>query len=124
LAEAYIRLNEFLKAEETLLKLLKLEDDNVDAWLSLSEVMDYLYGPEESLDKLMEGVLNIGDTCASIKYRAAALFFRCGLVDQGLNLLDEALTANFDEHKSFLDYLPEANTFAPINQLIANYRPL
>ncbi|MGY6560503.1 MAG: tetratricopeptide repeat protein [Luteibaculaceae bacterium] len=122
LAEAYIRISEFEKAQDTIEELLDFDPGNQEALITLSELMHINHNAEESFERLLESLLFVDVIEAPLKYRMAALGFITGHNDLGMNFLTEGLEEDFPGHKAFLAYLPEAITFAPILELINLYK--
>jgi tetratricopeptide (TPR) repeat protein len=123
LAEAWIRLGELEKAEEAVAELIKLDPNNAETVLSAAELLELIYGQEEAIEFILAfQQYTEEETPAELLYRLAGLSLNAGKIEIGLSALEEALTKDFEGHKTFLDYFPEATKFAAVVQLIEMFK--
>ena len=103
IAADYRKLNDFEHAMEYLKKIEELSPSDPDSYFYMAD----LYGEQDKVDEAIETIqygLNKTNNAPSLLYLLAYAYFLKGEHQQGLSVLDQALTADFEGYKEFIEY--------------------
>jgi len=120
-ANALGRNNRFDESMVAYTRLNTLEPESLDGWLDHADLLLGLKGPEAALKKLREGE-QVHKLNARYRYRMVSYMLRCGMEQQGLLELEEALMADHALHVQLLEHYPEAATMPQVVHLLELYK--
>lgn len=103
IAADYRKLNDFDHAMEYLQKIEAQSPADPDSYFYMAD----LYGEQDKIDEAIETIqhgLNKTNNAPSLLYLLAYAFFLKGEHQQGLSVLDQALSADFEGYKEFIEY--------------------
>ena len=114
------RMGRYEQAFASYTTLNTLEAENLDGWLEHSDLLLEAKGPEAALNKLREAEM-LHKLNGRYRYRMASLLLRCGMDQQGLLELEEALTAAPKDREHFFAHYPEAARMPQVVHLMELY---
>jgi tetratricopeptide (TPR) repeat protein len=122
LASALSRAARYEEARSAYAQVHTLDAGNLDAWLDHAELMANLKGPEHAIAVLRDAE-SVHRLDARFRYRLAGYLLRCGLLQQGLVELEEALVTDHGAHKQFAETFPEALLMPQVIHLLHLHQP-
>ncbi len=120
-ANTLARAKRYEEALAAFVRLNTLEPGNLEGWLDHADLMLELKGPEMALRKLRDGEL-VHKLDPRYRYRLVSYLLRCGMQQQALLDLEEALMADHGAHVQLLEHYPQAIDSPQVMHLLELYR--
>lgn len=119
-AEINLKLNLFEEAARAYYKCIGLQDDRLEVYLALGDVLHFLGEFHESLRVLLDAREKYNDQ-PEICYRLAGLHFLIQKDKEGLFFLEKSLKADLEYLELFLELFPTATDIDSVKILLENY---
>ena len=115
------KLGDLEEAVNAFEKAININPESIRVWLEYSEFMDRREGAAEAIDILMEGMI-YHEEGPEFNYRLAAYLLKASREAEALIYLGEALLEDYEKHKLFLNYYPEAINNQNVLHLLEIYK--
>ncbi len=116
-----LNLNLFEEASKAYYKCIELEDDRLDVYVALADVLHYLGEFSEAIEILVDASKKYKDH-AEITYRLAGLFFLSKTNKEGFFFLEKSLKIDFEYHKIIKDIFPTVFTSEEVISLVQKFK--
>ncbi|AOW22132.1 hypothetical protein LPB138_14755 [Urechidicola croceus] len=120
-AEINLKLNFFEEVSSAFYKCLEFGDTNLDIYIGLSDVLNFIGEFEEAAKILIRGSREYPEH-AEIEYRLGCLYIILGDDELGLKYIKNGLSTDFDYHKIFQELFPAVFELDIVNHLIAEFQ--
>ncbi len=120
-SEINLKLNLFEEATIGFYKCLDYNDNKLDIYIGLSDVLNFIGEFQESFD-LMLKALRMFPNHAEVEYRLGCLFFILGNNIKGEEFLKKGLHTDFDYYQVFKEIFPSVFKLDAVNTIISKFK--
>ncbi|MCI2230123.1 tetratricopeptide repeat protein [Polaribacter sp. MSW13] len=120
-AEINLKLNFFEEAVSGFQKCLSLNNDSLDIYIGLTDILSFLGEFNDALKILLKAQKTY-KTTAEVEYRLAGLFFILNKEKYGFNHLISAMELDYDYHTILNEIYPSVFDNLKVRKLLNNYK--
>ncbi|MFT4683643.1 MAG: tetratricopeptide (TPR) repeat protein [Flavobacteriales bacterium] len=119
-SEINIKLNLFEEAANGFYKCIDFNDENLDIYIGLSDILNFIGDFNDSLNILIKA-LRIFPNHAEVEYRLACLYIILGNDLKGEKYIKKGLSTDFEYHKVFKETFPSVFELENVKAIISNH---
>jgi len=120
-SEINLKLNLFEEASTGFYKCLEFDDNNLDIFIGLSDILNFIGDFNDSFNVMIKA-LRMYPNHAEVEYRLGCLYFILGNNRKGEEFLKKGLETDFDYHKIFKDVFPAVFKLDTVRTIISNFK--
>ena len=120
-AEINLKLNFFEETIEAFKNCLKYNDNSLDIYVGLSDVLNFI-GEFKEAAKVLSKAGRIYPDTAEIEYRLGCTYFILGDVQKGEKFLIRGMEIDFEYHGIIQEMFPTVFSLEPVSELISKFK--